>query len=313
MLGLNGEALQRHSEMWGPSAHVCIALERNSAFVQDLTLDVQGAATTFVQNFIPGNQLNAIMVSHKLFAIRPEDEERYRMVAEIATKHIEGYIMDATIAADSCRRHDFFTLMSRHPYFKSSAGYMFEKFFFAWFIGCPKPPVKLHCTPSQDRMMGFWIVPPLKTKFISGVSSLKHTKEDLDSFGWVPISQAFPAANAIACTKKLLLTIQVTISPQHSTKLKGFEDIQRNFPKQFLACRTWHHLFVTDNEDNAQSLRDKTYQELLELPYPIHVYSAVLDVSKLGVRSDPFTLTEEKWVSGHWLLFLGTQPENAPG
>jgi hypothetical protein len=106
----------------------------------------------------------------------------------------------------------------------------------------------------------------------------------------------------------------VTISHRHTTEESGFTTIKQNLPTiTAVAKRTnegrkkrkkkdkgplWCHVFITDDEEKAKSLRAQT---LSELPRGIFVYSAVFSVGEFDVTSERMRRLEEEMVSESWL------------
>ncbi len=103
---------------------------------REYTSDVTRAPSDFVLTFSLATDIDAGGVSHLLFVARPENKEvpegRTVTMATIATNHIGRFIIEAAAAADARRQVEFYLLMSKHPRFKSPAGYML---FYAWFHG----------------------------------------------------------------------------------------------------------------------------------------------------------------------------------
>ena len=73
--------------------------------------------------------LDASKVSHVLFALRPKSPQtRSVLCAELATSHLQGFVIRAAAELELVRQSEFFALISTHPWFKGSAGNVYEKF-----------------------------------------------------------------------------------------------------------------------------------------------------------------------------------------
>ena len=65
-----------------------------------------------------------------------------------------------------------------------------------------------------------------------------------------------PALDAVVLTSNAIIMVKIMLSPTHDTKEEGFDLIYPNLPLDLLRKRPNHyHLFITDNETNAKSLR----------------------------------------------------------
>ena len=104
ILGLNRDALCRHYEKWGPSAHTCINLTCEPMVEYDLSIWATEAAAYFVK--YSGSQVNhvdweSIPHSDILFSIQPEGpgmQQRQRKVIKVATKHLNQIVAEAANA-----------------------------------------------------------------------------------------------------------------------------------------------------------------------------------------------------------------------
>ncbi len=63
------------------------------------------------------------------------------------------------------------------------------------------------------------------------------------------------------------------------------------------------HVFITDNENKASSLRGQT---LSDLPAHIGVYSAVFSIGQSGITSERMRALDEVRVSESWLHAMST-------
>lgn len=56
--------------------------------------------------------------------------------------------------------------------------------------------------------------------------------------------------DAIVCSRRHIITIQVTTSKKHGLNPEVLKEIKANLPKLFWKKRRWCHVFVTDEEEN---------------------------------------------------------------
>jgi len=95
----------------------------------------------------------------------------------------------------------------------------------------------------------------------------------------LPLSPAFGTADAIVLTEEFVITLQVTIADNHTAKPGGFAIIEEYLPDN--RPNKWCHVFITDDEDVAASLRRQTFSDL---PSQVRIYSAVFDVGTPSIR-----------------------------
>jgi hypothetical protein len=99
----------------------------------------------------------------------------------------------------------------------------------------------------------------------------------------VPVSRTFPTLDAIVFTVDYIITLQMTVASRHDSDAiaLGFQRIYEGLPPDFLEERIWFHVFVTDTEDKAKSLRKLKVQLVEEMG--IHVYSTFIDIDELNL------------------------------
>jgi hypothetical protein len=110
-------------------------------------------------------------------------------------------------------------------------------------------------------------------------------------FGWIPASRSFSSIDAIICTDRHIITVQVTVASSHTAKLEGFASIKASLPSQFQKSRKWCHVFLSDDAEKARRLRSAKYSGMKK--ENISIYSGVLDFSRSRVTSDQVRKTEE--------------------
>jgi hypothetical protein len=87
------------------------------------------------------------------------------------------------------------------------------------------------------------------------------------------------------------------MAERHSAKRAGFDCIKTS---GIVKRRRWHHVFITDSDAKARSLRNQTLEGI---PGKISVYSAVFDVGRSNIT---ITDLDKLDVSGSWLHAICT-------
>jgi hypothetical protein len=137
-----------------------------------------------------------------------------------------------------------------------------------------------------------------QTVFFGSKNGLKNTNMDRLPLCLLPTSRTFATVDAIVLTDKFIITIQVTISAERSAKSDGFATIRASLPTG-IAENEWCHVFITDTDDHAASLRNQT---LSEVPSNIQIYSGVFDVDRRsGISREHLEAFDEHKVSASWL------------
>jgi hypothetical protein len=246
-------------------------------------------------NYDPVNE------SHILFAIQPKGKDltgRRMPVATMATHRIWQVISYAAAQAQVQDRIRFYQMISEQPDFRGSAGQMFERFVLSW-LASDANVDPLRCIPAAPGLiLNIPACGKERTYFFGSKTALKE-KAKLDEFPvcLLPISKTHAAVDAIVLTNELIITIQVTISDLHSAKGSGFDGIQQ---PEIRRGRSLRHVFITDKERNAKSLRG---QKLSELPNDILLHSGIFDVGHITLEY--MRAFDEKKVSRSWLHVIG--------
>ena len=297
ILNLKFDNLLRHYKTWGPSARTCIHLERGIETTASIGVAATSAAWTFVSDTasmlssIAG--LDASNVSHDLFALGPESPQKRDVpFGELATSHLQGFVIRAAAKLELVRQSQFFALISKHPWFKGFAGNFYEKFVH----------VRLTAHPSAKPLIGIpadsklpQLVIPVCTQHIplGGLSRLTKANEYELPFYWRPTNQSFTSINSILCTETEGILIQSTVSPEHDVKPEGIQSIRDYLPKGFWRKRKWAFVFITDTDENAVALRSQT---LKDLPEGIDVYSCTFKIGWSKLTSRELAVLEEVMV-----------------
>ncbi|KAI0299681.1 hypothetical protein B0F90DRAFT_602363 [Multifurca ochricompacta] len=300
--GFSVRLIKDHCKKWGPSARIMMNLMTDPGEIRGHTERVKDAALHFAKHFddfTRQDKVNAMAISHTLFTIRPKglpSEERSSAIGRIESSYLNRFVIEAIVTQDVLQQIEFYNLVSRHPWFRGSAGYMFEMAVLSWLCANSESN-ELPCTPARSAS------PQLTIPVCQGWCMLsykdQHTLKYLTDckrpFCVIPIpaSKTFPAVDAMIFTDDHIITIQVTITPEHSVKSTGLLQIADSLTKGFRKSRKWCHVFITDRAKNAESLlRRWTEKDVKIKDYDIFIsmYSAVLDGKDFCRIKD-----EEKW------------------
>jgi len=142
-----------------------------------------------------------------------------------------------------------------------------------------------------------WLKPVGREKvtIVNGNSEFANAKDSDTPFSWVPASRTFPSLDAVICTDKRIITIQLTVAPKHTMKPMGFDLLKDNLPPGFEEARTWCHVFLTDCDKHAESLRKQSHKFAAE--NHISIYSAVLKISEFSAEDVKFPIPDR---DGDW-------------
>jgi hypothetical protein len=227
----------------------------------------------------------------------------------------------------------FYSQASSHPFFRSTFGYIFEKFFYVWLSSttdnellCTQapassqsrsaPPAKPKSRSAKSRSTAHEQVEQLRLQPVgwakvnvhggdSGANGYKSANRHKTPFAWIPASRSDATFDAVICTDTRIITIQVTVAAKHSVNTKGFETLERLLPKKFQKARKWCHVFVTNHPNTALQLRKMTYTvgERTGLDFSIH--TAVLDISLFTFPRDVLNRAMAPSVSRHsYFIFI---------
>jgi len=306
VLSLNSDDLRRNYKKWGPSARTCVQCSRAPEFDHEHEADVTTDAAKLIahpETVNPAGKSNEdpMAVPHKLFSVQPRNKDdtlglgRMLAKATIATPYIRNLISYVVAAAAARERIKFFQIFSRQPMLGGAAGTLFERFVLCW-LACGSG--SLQCTAKGTNPDALEI-PACPTEdqrvFLSSKTTLKAAKVKLLPSCFFPGSQTFPTVDAIILTNDCLITVQVTISSRHSAKEAGFNlvresGIQKKKKPNRNDDRRWCHVFVTDEESKAKSLREQNRDDL---PEDISIYSAVFDVGGLDINVEKIRAFEK--------------------
>lgn len=253
--------------------------------------------------------------SHVLFTVIPNDDRRSGYTLRVITPYLCGLVMTEIATLNAVDQVSFYRSASTVPWFQGTWGYMFEKYFLVWL--CSVERALLPCTAKssrsatstktlKSRRLNTLSLQPLgweKLTVINGDSNFANAKDSNTPFGWLPVSRTFSSFDVVICTDENIITIQLTVSSNHSMKPEGFEQLKQNLPVRFEKARTWCHVFVTDCDKNATLLRNQ-HHDIAEKEN-ISIYSAVLDISKCKISSADVERTFRTIVCRRKLLCIG--------
>ena len=238
------------------------------------------AAAEFVRLAPTGN---ITTVSDVLFSMEPNGltkELRQESIRYIATDRIKNIILYAAANAQAQDRLSFYLTISKEPGFRKFAGAMFKDLALSWFYGnCYIPCVtaQLDCTSSLQ-------IPYCGENNTVFFASKKALRKDLRMKSLplllFPTSPEFTTIDAVVLTEESIITIQVAISDSHPVNRGDFAIIEDYLPNATRRSKRWCHVFITDDENSATSLRSQTFKGL---PSEVQIYSTVFDVGTPGI------------------------------
>jgi hypothetical protein len=295
---LNVENFLKSFDKWGPSARTCLRLAGGTITEQELEKKMCMVAKNFAENPTAITmEPNPEADSHLLFTTLPDGPERSSAMLQVATPYLHCFVVEAIAKIDAAKQISFYSEASSHPYFRGAFGYVFEKFFYIWLSS--NPDNKLSCTawprsaePSRstrstnsmadEQVEQLHLQPVGLEKVIVyggelGKKGYKSANEHQTPFSWIPASRSDATFDAVICTDKNVITVQVTVATEHSMNEKGFTTLFNNLPKKFQKDRKWCHIFVTDCHDTAAKLGRKKYT--VANKFKISVHTAVLDIA----------------------------------
>ena len=289
ILNLNLTSLHNNYTVWGPSARSCITL-MDPKQLEDYERAVKSAATYFTQNSSQFSQLDAVLASHRLIIVRPSKQSRQDVTAEFASDHILGLVSCAYVEQEYAVRQIFLKTISEHPWLSASAGHIFESHVLLWLRHAPAD-LCLHCTPAKESLPLLNIpVCGENMEYFLKVEDLKDADKYQSPKCWVPVAQNLPTMDAIVITDEFVITIQAIISSKHDAKSTGFEKVHICLPSK-ISARQWCHVFLTNSEKAANSLRVNVLKDLPK-KMNIHLYSAFFDTNRWDSILTPGHLEE---------------------
>jgi hypothetical protein len=317
--GLDTERFIENYDKWGPSARTCLELARGTISEAQLENKVVIAAKKFANDpsamYMEADSEDG---SHWLFTSVPSSPRRGVSFLRVATPHLKEVIVKAIARIDAAKQVSFYAEASCHPFFRSTFGYIFEKHFYLWLssdpdndISCtawprsaePTRPTRSTRPKAQEPAevpRRCWLRPVGFDKVIvhggeSDATGYKSANKHQTPFCWIPASRSDAIFDAVICTGKEMITIQVTVAAEHTMNKKSIQSLVKNLPTKFRKARSWHHVFVTDHHDNAMKLGRTKYAVADKNKISIH--TAVLDISLFQYPSKVLRLAKVPSVS----------------
>jgi hypothetical protein len=289
LLQLDKDNLLSHYHTWGPSARICIELERQSIDPFTRRTTVETGAAYFVANSVQVSRLALGLdftddVPHTIFAVTPKTlDESGRGVAmvHIATTYLSRIVARAFAAASADHQASFFFSMTSYPWLRSSAGWLFQKLALARLTSPTSEQL------NAEMRNGRTFVIPICEKVIplSGISGLGKADNYSLPFLWCPTSQTVTTVDYIICTSTHLILVQCTLSSEHDVSEGYLETIYSSLPIKFRNGRQWYFLFLTDSPTAAEKLRNAKFPCSKLGNKPIKVCSAVFRVERAGMTA----------------------------
>ena len=275
--------------------------------------DVYRAASELTKDASLFTSFQVPSAIHRIFVIRPSPDSREIASIEFGTNRLRDIVARAYAQRDNAERYSFYRTIREHSCFASPARQMFEIHLLLWFwhYHCHA----LSCT-GATASSPFFQIPSCRNnlKFFYKVEELKDISETQQSICLVPTSRTFPTLSAVVLADNAVITVQFTIALKHDANEQEFDLIYKNLPPDLLAKRPGrYHVFVTDKEINAKSLRE---QSQTQVPNGTLVYSAVIGVenmdSTVPVTEERVDALEKARVSMYlccpiWYLFGSVQ------
>lgn len=295
IFNLNVSNVQRLYRKWGPSARTCLhLLEVGEAEHEHL---VANAARNFVENPPAVATVDESKVSHHIFLVQPDDQDRTGrriQIADLATDYIKEIVSYAAADTSAQEQIHFFQKISTHPTFRAPAGTMFEGFFLSWLFARPNVNT-LRCFGTGQTFLDIPACGKARTTFFEGKTAVRTVNGDKPPYCLLPKAKNFPTADAIVITNEFIITIQVTVSDKHGASKEGFKEIKGVIPaslkKNGRKNKPWRHVFITHSNERAESLRD---QNLTGLPDGALVYSGVFDAKRFRITREHVEAFNEK-------------------
>ena len=248
-------------------------------------------------------------VTHWIFVVRPSPNSREIASVEFGTNRLRDIFARAHAQQDHAVRCSVYRAIREHSRFASPARQMFEIHFLLWFWHYYHN--NTFYGTSTATSSPYLQIPSCQNnlKFFYKAEELKDISEPGKPICLVPSSRTFPTLDAVVLTHDAVITVQIAIALKHDANEQEFDLIYRNLPPDLLKKRPGrHHVFITDKEINAKSLRE---QNQTQVPNGTLVFSTAIGVDSLDSMAPA---TEERvdalekarvsvsWLSAIWYL-----------
>ena len=305
-LGHNTEILRDNYNVWGPSARNCLRFAEEPEAICAHERDVFDAAFELIKDTSHFTSRKSLLAMHQIVVIRPSPKSRRIAIAEFGTNRLRDIFARAYAQQDQAVRYSFYRTIRGYSWLAAPAGHIFEIHVLLWLWHLQSYSY-LQCTGAKGNscILGA-LMSQGNLKFFFKAEELKNIGEPGKPICLVPTSPAFPTLNAIVLTGNAVITVQITIALKHDAKQEEFDLVYRNLPPDLLAKRpNRYHLFITDKEINAKSLRE---QDDTQIPNGTHVYSIAIGVESLdsmtSVTEERMDALEKARVSMPWLYAI---------
>ena len=285
ILGLNGQILSDSYNSWGPSARNCLKFVEEPEAICAHEQDVFDTACELTKDASRFTNRKSLLAMHQIFVVRPSAKSRRMAIVEFGTNRLREIFARVYAQQDQAVQCGFYRTIRGDSWFASPAGYMFEIHVllrFWHYVDCDDYSSLFDCTGVKANLP-FLYIPPFvgDLKFFFKAEELKNISEPGKPMCLVPTSRTFPTVNVIVLTDKTVITVQITIALKHDVKEQEFDLIYRNLPPDLLAKRPKRcHLFITDKEINAKSLREQNHTQI---PNGTLVYSTAISVETMDL------------------------------
>ncbi|KAH9082063.1 hypothetical protein EDB83DRAFT_2512858 [Lactarius deliciosus] len=245
--GLQVDDLLRIYNTWGPDTRNCVWFPQQPMAELRHKLSVDVAVKSFIRQFPSSHgELDHHQAFSVLYSVLPQDFSRAIAVAEVASEHISDLILNATIEAETAEQIRFFSSLRTHPWLKSATTRILKAFVLTWLSAHPASrPISCIAAAASAPALEIPVCPKVRTIPFTDLMLLGDVKKHAFPFCFLPVSQTLPTVDAIIFDKKLLITIQVTISPRQSVDSSALEKIWDGLPLAIKRKHRWCHVFVT--------------------------------------------------------------------
>ena len=294
--------MQDSFNIWGPSAHTCIKFARFPKETSRYKEDVSQAVSQLIENPNKFTSFNDEAI-HRIFVMRPSTPCRQLRTVEFGTNHLRETVARAHAELKHNARYSFYKTIRGNPWFRGPAGDIYKIHVLLWFLYA-RAEETLSCTGALASCPELKLPScPKDPKFFHKPEELAELSEPGQTKCLIPTSRTFPTLDAVVLTSNATIMVKIILSPTHDTKEEGFGLIYQNLPPDLLRKRPNHyHLFITDNETNAKSLRlgeqNRKAKSLISAPTAgsfVHVAHMGYDAEKEFTSSG---------VDPSWLAFL---------
>ena len=277
LLSLDNDIMCTSYKKWGPSARNCVRFARDSKEISPHAEDVSRAVSKLTMNAMDLTNFNDYSML-QVFVVRPSPDSRRLRTIEFGSTHLCEIITIAYAQQKYVARCEFYKTIRGYSWFSGPAGELYKIHVLLWFLHA-RADETLPCTGAEVNLPELKLPScPTDPKFFLKPEELAEISEPNQPKCLIPTSR-LPTLDAVVLTNDSIITVQITISPKHDTKEKGFGPIYNNLPHALKQKRpNRYHIYITDEETNAISLRE---QNRTEVPTQIRVYSTAIEVEDL--------------------------------